>query len=197
LASIRPKLGELLPRQGIPPAFGSWAEYAAALRWGADSGCFPDAGAWWWELRPHPRWGTLEFRVPDSQSTVGDAAAIAAVIQALVVWLAERHEAGEPGAAAPTWRIEENRWSACRYGVEGQMVDEATGTRRSTRAALEELLDSLAPIADRLGASRALERARTLVETNGAIAQRLVGQETGAAGVARWLAERFLEPRVG
>jgi gamma-glutamyl:cysteine ligase YbdK (ATP-grasp superfamily) len=77
------------------------------------------------------------------------------------------------------------------------MVDEATGTRRSTRAALEELLDSLAPIADRLGASRALERARTLVETNGAIAQRLVGQETGAAGVARWLAERFLEPRVG
>jgi carboxylate-amine ligase len=197
LASVRPKLGELLPRQGIPPALASWEEYAAALRWGADSGAFPDPGAWWWELRPHPRYGTLEFRVPDSQATIGDAAAIAAVIQALVVWQAERHDAGEPALEAPTWRIEENRWSACRHGVEGAMADLQTGAVRSTRACLEELLDTLAPSAKRLGSGAPLGQAAQLVEVNGAIRQRQIMQEEGAQAVARWLVDGFLAPWVG
>ncbi len=132
-ASIRPKLSELLPRQGVPPALESWEEYAEALRWGAESGAFPGPGAWWWELRPRPRWGTLEFRVPDSQRTIAEAAAIAAVIQALVVWLAGSEA---PAGAVPTWRIEENRWSACRHGVEGSMADLETGAVKSTREAL-------------------------------------------------------------
>ena len=194
LASVRPKLGELLPRQGIPPALRSWEEYAAALRWGVETGGFPDPGAWWWELRPHPRVGTLEFRVPDSQATLAEAAAIAAVIQALVVWLAERTGEGEALTPAETWKIEENRWSACRYGVEGWMADARTGERRSTRACLEDLLSALAPTAERLGSLPALDRAARMVEVNGAITQRWIAREQGPAGVARWLAERFLEP---
>ncbi|MBV8430500.1 MAG: YbdK family carboxylate-amine ligase [Solirubrobacterales bacterium] len=197
LASVRPKLGELLPRQGVPPALRSWEEYAAALRWGVESGAFPDASAWWWELRPHPRYGTLEFRVPDSQATIGDAAAIAAVIQALVVWLAERHDAGEPAAEAPTWRIEENRWSACRRGVEGGMADLQTGAVRSTRDWLEELLETLAPLAKRLGSAAPLGQAAQMVEINGAIRQRQIMHEDGAPAVARWLVEGFLAPWVG
>src|SRR5207302_7619401 len=63
LASVRPKLAELLPRQGVPPAIASWEAYAGALSWGAGTGAFPDPGMWWWELRPHPQFGTLEFRV--------------------------------------------------------------------------------------------------------------------------------------
>jgi carboxylate-amine ligase len=195
LHSIRPKLGELLPRQGVPPALGSWEEYAAALSWGAESGTFPDPGSWWWELRPHPRVGTLEFRVPDSQATLTDASAIAAVIQALVVWL--DGEANTDLKPAPTWRIEENRWSACRHGVEGSMADIETGRRRSTRDCLYELVERLAPVAERLGSARGLERARQMVEVNGAIMQRQIVREQGAEAVARWLVERFLEPWVG
>ncbi len=86
LASIRPKLCDLLPRQGVPPAIESWDELASALRWGATAGSFPP-GAWWWELRPHWRFGTLEFRVPDGQSSPANAGAVTAVIQSLVVWL--------------------------------------------------------------------------------------------------------------
>src|SRR5207302_2169626 len=113
-----------------PPAIESWDGYLEALAWGAASGAFPDPATWWWELRLHPGFGTLEFRVPDAQSTVDDAAAIAAVAQTLVAWLGARHDAGEELTVDPAWRIEENRWSACRAGIEGEMADLQSGRRR-------------------------------------------------------------------
>ena len=192
LASVRPKIGELLPRQGVPPALDSWEHYAEALRWGAVSGAFPRAGMWWWELRPHPGFGTLEFRVPDAQSSGAEAGAIAAVIQALVAWLGARHDGGERLDVASGWRIEENRWSACRDGVEGVMADLASGEPRPTREWLYELLSELEPFAARFGAAPGLARAREMVGANGAIAQRRVASGGGPRAVARWLAERFL-----
>ena len=197
LASIRPKLAGLLPRQGVPPAFDTWEDYAAALRWGADTGALPDPGTWWWELRLHPRHGTLEFRVPDTQASIGDAGAIAGVVHALVAWLAQRHAAGERPVAAPTWRIEENRWSACRYGVEGTMVNLQSGERRTTRACLADLLRTLGPTAAGVGCTAELERAAALVQRNGAIAQRQAAASGGAKAVARWLTECFLDPCPG
>jgi glutamate---cysteine ligase / carboxylate-amine ligase len=197
LASVRPKLGELLPRQGIPPELESWEDYAEMFRWGAASGAFPDARTWWWELRLHPGFGTLEFRVPDAQSTVTDAEAVATVTQALVAWLAERHDAGEQLSIDPTWRIEENRWSACRDGVEGQMVELGSGAPRPTRAFLGDLIAALGPFARRFRSQAGLQRARELVECNGAVAQRRVAADGGPPAVARWLAERFLAEPAG
>ena len=194
LASVRAKVGELLPRQGIPPALDSWDQYTDALAWGAASGMFPDASSWWYELRPHPHYGTLELRVPDGQTTVANAAAVAAVAQALMAWLGDRHDRAELDGAASTWRIEQNRWSACRYGVEGEMADLQTGAARPTRDCLHELLDMLAPVAARLGAAAEWRRARELVEVNGAIAQRRVAARNGIPNVAGWLASQFLEP---
>ena len=194
LASVRPKLGQLLPRQGIPPVIDSWEAYAEILRWGFATGAFATARTWWWELRLHPTFGTLEFRVPDGQTTVKDAAAIAAVAQALVAWLGERHDPDEQLAVDPSWQIDENRWSACRYGIEGEMVDLKTMTQRPSRTLILELLDSLAPLATRLNSRPALEHARTMARVNGAVAQRQVAANGGPRAVAAWLAERFLEP---
>lgn len=193
LASVRPKLAELLPRQGVPPRIESWETYAEAFQWGVSSGAFDDPRRWWWELRLHPGFGTLEFRVPDAQSTVDDAAAVAAVVQALVVWLAERCLAGERLSVAPSWKIAENRWLACRDGVRGKMADLRTGGLRPTSTLLAELIATLRPVAARLGSERALERASLMLEGGGALAQRLVAQEAGVGVVARWLSERFLE----
>lgn len=193
LASVRPKLSELLPRQGVPPALESWEHLSRILAWGASSGNFATARTWWWELRPHTIYGTLEFRVPDAQSNVADAMAIAATTQSLVAWLAERHEAGERDHVAETWAIAENRWSACRHGVEGTMADLQTGERRATRECLLELLDTLGPIAARLGGGGALDRARELAQRNGAIAQREVAHDRDVRAATSWLAERFLE----
>jgi carboxylate-amine ligase len=193
LASVRPAISGLLPRQGIPPAFESWEEHAASLRWGAAAGAVPEPGFWWWELRPHPAYGTLELRVPDAQTTIADAAAVASVAHALVVDLAERHDAGERRVAAPTWRIEENRWSACRHGVEGSLADLVSGEPRATRERVEALLDRLAPVAQRIGADAGLDDARRLAWRNGALCQRTVAVERGSRGLAGWLADRFAE----
>ena len=193
LASVRPKIGDLLPRQGVPPVLESWEAYADALAWGARTGTFPDASSWWWELRPHPRFGTLELRVPDAQSSVTDAAAVAAVAQSLLAWLGDRYDQGESLSAAAAWRIEENRWSACRHGVEGQMADLRGRAVRPTRDCLRELIDALEPVAARLHASAELDQARELVVRNGAIAQRDVARRSGIRSVAGWLASQFLE----
>jgi glutamate---cysteine ligase / carboxylate-amine ligase len=189
LASWRPIISQTLPRQGVPPVLASWDEYAEALAFTAWGG----GGRWWWELRPHELHGTLELRVPDTQATVADAAAIAAVGQALVVWLGERFDAGEPLPVHDTWRIEENRWSAARRGVEGELRDLDDGARRPTRVVLHERLDALEPVAARLGCAAELEAARGLVEDNGAMRLREAAQAAGGDLVAAtgWLVERF------
>ena len=185
MASARLKINELLPRQGVPPAIASWEELAEALRWGAVAGTVPTPRTWWWELRPHPAWGTLELRVPDAQTTVEDAAAVAGAAVGLVAWLARRHDEGEPLPVAPTWRIEENRWSAARHGSAGAMADLVTGERRPTRERLIELL-----------AAAGAPEARRLVERGGAARQRAVAAERGLHGLAGSLADAF-EPGPG
>jgi carboxylate-amine ligase len=192
LASIRPKISEQLPRQGVPPALGSWEALADELRWGAAAGVVPEPRRWWWELRLHPLHGTVEVRVPDTQATVGDAGALAAVVHALVARLAERHTAGEALPVAPTWRIEENRWSACRSGVHGTMADLVTGAPEPTRDRIARLLDELAPVAERLGCATELARAHVLLRDGGpARRQRDVAAHGGVRAVTGWLAERF------
>src|SRR5215210_3237617 len=95
LASVRPKLCDVLPRQGVPPVIQSWDAFVDALRWGFEAGALPTTGRWWWELRPHLTHGTLELRVPDAQATVEDAVAVAAFAHSLAAWLAERHDCGD------------------------------------------------------------------------------------------------------
>jgi carboxylate-amine ligase len=193
LASVRPKIAELLPRQGVPPALTGWDELEGELRWGAAAGTVPGPSSWWWELRPHLDYGTLELRVPDAQTTLADAGAIAAVAQTLVAWLAERDTDGVENDPVPTWRIEENRWSACRHGIEGEFADLRSGERRPARDRLHSLIDQLEPVAEGFGAAAHLAHARSLVERNGALRQRAVAAEAGPRGVAEWLARRFAE----
>jgi carboxylate-amine ligase len=187
LASVRPKLSELLPRQGIPPAFADWEAFGRALRWGREVNVFADA-RWWWEARLHPVHGTIEVRVPDTQATVGETAAVAAVVHALVARLAERHDARELPEPAETWQIAENRWSACRHGVAGRWVEPRSGTTLSMRAHLHALLDELEPAAERLGCGAELARARGRVDDAAVESAR----STGPRPLAESLVERFL-----
>jgi glutamate---cysteine ligase / carboxylate-amine ligase len=192
LASVRPKIAELLPRQGVPPPLASWDEYVAALRWGAAAGAVPNPSTWWWELRPHPAFGTVELRVPDAQTTLAEAAGVAAFAQCLTATLAERLDAGERLDPVPSWRIEENRWWAARDGVEGHLADLASGERMATRERLRDLLAALAPAARRLGCERELAEAERLAERNGALRQRAVAEAEGMDGLVRWLGDRWL-----
>ncbi len=189
MAWARSKVSELLPRQGVPPALGSWDAFAGELRWGAATESLADHRSWWWEVRPNPTFGTLEVRVPDAQITVRDAAAVVATVHALVAWLAARHDAGDLPAPAPTWRIEENRWSAAHHGARGELVDLETGARLPAERRLHELLDTLEPVAAEQGAAAQLAAARDLVERSGADRQRAAGDPRTAAA---FLADTFL-----
>jgi carboxylate-amine ligase len=194
MASIRPLIAQTLPRQGVPPPIESWESYARDLQWAGVAGSFRNARTWWWELRPNVTFGTLEVRVPDAQTTVRDCAAITAFIHSLVAWLASGSDEGEALPPA-TWRIEENRWSAARHGVDGEMADLLSGEPEPTRARLHGRLDTLAPIAERLGYPHLLAQAASLLEANGAMRQREVVSESGVRGLAEWLAERFDDAR--
>jgi carboxylate-amine ligase len=197
LASVRPKLAEALPRQGLPPALPDWETYAEALAWGARSGRVPRPGVWWWELRPHPAFGTLEVRVCDAQTRSADTAGVAAVVHCLVAWLVGRRQAGEELPVAPTWRIAENRWSANRHGLDGTMADLVSGEPEPTRDRLRRLLDDLGPTAQRLGCLDALEQAAHLAKANGAQRQRAVAADAGLRGLVAWMADEFLARRDG
>ena len=196
LASARPLVCGLLPRQGVPPVLESWERVAGELSWGAAAGRLPEPRMWWWELRPHPLYGTLELRVPDAQTTLAAAAGVVVVVQALVAWLAQRWEAGEPLPVAPSWRIEENRFAALRHGLDGELADLSGGERVPTRERLASLLDALTPTAERLGAGALLPYARALVERNGAVCQRAVAAEHGVRGLVAWMADRYGDPLV-
>jgi carboxylate-amine ligase len=182
LASVRPLIATQLPRQGVPPAIESWADHVDDLRWGARGGGVPEPGWWWWELRPHLRFGTLEVRVPDVQVTLEAAGAVAAVVHALVSALRADHLDGRELGSAPTWRIAENRWQALHHGVHGTLADLRTGEPQPTATRLHELLDRVED-----HAPSGLEAARGLVERNGADALREIGVERAVP----WMVERF------
>lgn len=192
LASVRPKVAEALPRQGLPPAIPGWDAFAEALAWGLRSGRVPESRVWWFELRPHATYGTLEVRVCDTQITTGDSAVLAAIIHCLVAWLAQRYEGGEDLPVAPTWRIAENRWSANRHGLDGTLADLVTGEPVPARDRLSGLLADLAPTAERLGCLGELEDAARLLQANGAQRQRAVAATTDLRGLVDWMAEEFL-----
>jgi carboxylate-amine ligase len=188
LASLRPKICDLLPRQGVPPAWGSWEERARSSAGAAAAASSPAPASPWYELRPHDEVGTIELRVPDSQSTVDDAAGVIALAPGLVAWLAERHDAGEPLPVHEHGRIVENRWRAMRHGLGGSLLDLDSGEPRPTRARIVALIDAVAPAAERLGGAAELEHARTLAARNGAERQRALAAERGSRGVVEWLA---------
>jgi carboxylate-amine ligase len=190
-AAYRARLAELLPRQGVPPAMSSWDQYAAELEWGRAAGALPAPGAWWWELRPHHSLGTIELRVPDAQTRLADAAAVAAFAHALVASLVERHEAGETLPVAPTWRIAENRWFAVRDGLDARLASLDDGEARSAREAIGELAEELGPVAARLGCGAEWAGVGDLLAENGAERQRRIASEAGLPGLVEWMRDAF------
>ena len=183
LASVRPKLAELLPRQGVPPVIESFDYLEELTRWGAAAHAFPDATQLWWEARLHPRHPTIEVRCADQPTTVKNSGAVAAFVHGLVAWLLRRLDAGETLPVHDTVRIAENRWRACRHGLDGSLLDLDTGERVPAR----ELV--LARI-EEVGAG---DDARKLAGCSGSERQRTVAASDGVEGVPAFLAGAFLE----
>jgi len=159
LASSRQMIFAAFPRSGPPPRFHDYADYAAVVGQLERAGCIADYTHIWWDVRLHPRLGTVEIRICDAVTRVEDAVAIAAYCQALVKQLCERHEAGEEIPSYHRILTSENKWLAARFGLEAPVMDLATGQRNRVPVArlIRRTVGELRPHARELGSERELE----------------------------------------
>jgi glutamate---cysteine ligase / carboxylate-amine ligase len=190
LASIRPKLADAFPNQGVAPAFAGWNEYAALLGWGRRTGSFPDHTKLWWECRLHPGFGTIEVRVPDAQAAPEDVDTVATVAWSLARWLAERHGRGESLPAHPVWAITENRWRAAADGVEGALVELDVMRPVATRTRIGDLLSRIGAYAGGPAGERAVERGFTMLERPAPGMHREIATSSGLPALVAWAADR-------
>jgi carboxylate-amine ligase len=159
LASSRQMVFSAFPRSGPPPRFRDYEDYAAVVGQLERTGCIADYTHIWWDIRPHPRLGTIEVRICDAVTRVEDAVAIAAYCQALVKQLCEAYESGEEIPSYHRILTSENKWLAARYGLEAPVMDLATGSRNRAPVArlIRRTVGELRPHARELGSERELE----------------------------------------
>ena len=197
MMSYRAVAWKAFPRSGVPEQFVSRRDYDASLAALVGSGCIDSARSLWWDIRPHPIYPTLEFRVFDMPATIADTLALAALCQALVVKLAwlYRHNLCVP--LIPRHLIEENKWHAMRDGLDAGIVDFARNRRLSVRDAISGLLDFVDDVLDDLGSRQEIDHLRSLLNDprgTGADRQTAIYQETGSVeAVTRMLMEQTLE----
>ncbi len=150
-ASNRALVFQQLPTAGLPWALHSWAEFEGYLDDMVRTGVMADATEVRWDIRPAPRWGTIEVRACDGLSTLAELASVAALVQVLVEHMSRMLDAGETLPTMPPWFHRENKWRAARYGLDARVIVDAVGTQRQVREHLAETMSALAPIAADLG----------------------------------------------
>jgi glutamate---cysteine ligase / carboxylate-amine ligase len=171
LASSRQMVFAAFPRSGPPPRFRNYEEYAEVVGQLEKTGCIADYTHIWWDIRPHPRLGTVEVRICDAVTRVEHAIAIAAYVQALAKLLSERHRAGERIPTHHRILTTENKWLAGRYGLEAPVMDLETGRRNRLPVAelVRRTLKEITPHARELGSEEELELVREILSNgNGA-----------------------------
>jgi carboxylate-amine ligase len=166
LQSTRTAIFAAMPRSGLPPLFESYDDYADSVGFMEATGAIGDYTHLWWDVRPHPRLGTLELRVMDVQTRVDDAAALAAYVQCLVALFVAQCEAGNPPRRYHRMLMAENKWLAARYGLDAPLMDLAAGKRikMPARTLIKRRLRELRPIARGLGCADELAHVDWMLE---------------------------------
>ena len=194
LASARTKIFEGLPTAGLPPPLADWSDFESFMATLLESGCIRSIREVWWDLRPHPDFGTVEFRMCDATPTVRETVALAALVQALVASAIRRIEDGTLPPPPREWTIRENRWLAARYGLDAELIVEhpehGHPERRPVPELVAELLDELHPVARDLGSLDQLADLEVMLAAgSGAQRQRRVVEAGGTlADVVQYLA---------
>jgi carboxylate-amine ligase len=176
LASSRAMIFSAFPRSGLPPRFADYQDYAEAVGFMEATGAIGDYTHLWWDVRPHPRFGTIEVRVMDCQTRLEDTIALAAYVQCLVKLLLDRYEKGQV-LSYHRMLLSENKWLALRYGLDAPLMDLAAGKRvkMAARTLARRRIRELRPISRALGCADELARIDWILEHgNGADRQRQV-----------------------
>lgn len=181
LKSSRTKIFEGLPTTGVPPQLASWDDFNQLLDALINAGTIESVREVWWDVRPHPNFGTIEFRMCDGITSLKEIATVAAFAQSLVTWIDRQVDAGKEIPLLPDWVIRDNKWRATRYGTQAELVIDRAGNTVALLQRLRETVAMLMPIAEELGCADELAYALVIAEQGSSSdRQRAVYEETGS-----------------
>ena len=164
LKSYRSAMFKRFPRTGLPGYFNSYADYKSYVGMLVAANSIPDASKIWWDLRPHHDYPTLEFRICDLCTSVNDAVCCAALFQALVLKHYKMRKDNITFRRYAMGLIEENKWRALRYGIEGKLVDFGREEELPCKTLISELIEFVDDVLDDLGTRKEVEHALTILE---------------------------------
>ena len=153
-ASNRALVFQQLPTAGLPWPLTEWSQFEAYLDDMARTGVMENATEVRWDIRPAPRWGTIEVRACDGMSTLPELAAVAALVQVLVEHFSRELDEGRDLSTIQPWFVRENKWRTARYGLDARVIVDSDGTERPVTEHLRETMELLAPIAAELHCAR-------------------------------------------
>jgi carboxylate-amine ligase len=163
-ASNRALMFQQLPTAGLPPQFTEWAEYEALVADLKHTGVIEELNELRWDIRPSPRWGTIEVRTFDGISTAREIGALTALTQCLVEHFSRELDAGREVSKLQPWFVRENKWRSARYGMDAIIIRNAAGDEQLVTKDLDRLMPVLEPIAEALGCSAQLADLQSIVD---------------------------------
>jgi glutamate---cysteine ligase / carboxylate-amine ligase len=177
LLSTRTPIFRAFPRVGIPPTYKDFEEYAARVGFMVESRAIEDYTYLWYDVRPHPNFGTVEVRVMDAQTRLEHTLALAALVQAMVKELCEHYESGQELSKYPYEMLDENKWLAARHGLDGELVDLPSRDRVSTKELARRVIDRLRRHSEELGSGGELDAIEDLLQRGNGAARQIVVYE--------------------
>jgi carboxylate-amine ligase len=177
LASTRTPIFRAFPRVGIPPRYESWDDYSGRIEFMVDSGVIEDYTYLWYDVRPHPNFGTVEVRCMDGQTRVEHTLALAALTQCLVKELCEHFDGKGKLGSYPYEMLDENKWIAARHGLDGELIDLPQQDRVGVKELARRLLHRLREHAQELGCEHELESLGDIIRHGNGAARQLVVYE--------------------
>ena len=195
LASCRSKIFESLPTAGLPYRLLNWAEFQRLMITLVSAKAIESIREIWWDVRPHPNFGTIEVRICDGLPTLDEVMAVTALIQALVVWLGEKYDEGMYMPLHRHWIVRENKWRAARWSTEAEIIVDEDGNLERLDESLVGLVEEVTPVAKRLGADAELQGVGAMLGTGLSYQrQRRIYEETGDyTAVMKALVREFRE----
>ncbi|WP_040338458.1 glutamate--cysteine ligase [Candidatus Blastococcus massiliensis] len=164
LASSRTKIFEGMPTAGLPYQLAGWDEFEGYMETLISTNAIESVREVWWDVRPHPEFGTVELRICDGLPTLDEIGAVAALAQCLVEQFDHQLDRGYTLPTPASWVLRENKWRAARYGLDADIVVDEKGTVQPVRQAILELVEELRPTAKRLGCEAELEDVLRVLE---------------------------------
>ncbi|GAA2061989.1 MULTISPECIES: glutamate--cysteine ligase [Leifsonia] len=181
-ASNRALMFQQLPTAGLPWQFGTWANYEAYVDDLVATGVVEDHSEVRWDIRPSPKWGTVEMRACDGLSTADEVGAVSALIHCLTDRMSGQLDAGVEPVTLQPWFVRENKWRAARYGLDAEIIQAPDGSERLVSDSLRELVDDLQPEAERLGCVDELSTVLTILDTGASYQRQLaVAEQNGGS----------------